>query len=427
MRLVTSAAMLLSLTSLACAAAPPPAPPPPPPPLPSGRAPTLAIETRYTPDLTLTLRLDGVPVSADVSLTPLGPNGFEGSPGDLVGEPPGEEALALVRVEEGVYAAPTDGLARLTASPAFAVVVGGRRYPYPQPFGTHPAECAASLAAIRKQDPCVTRRPDASAPPAGCDDPGVSGFRLVVAELADRFDACWARADDAALARLGSISDASVRHAACARLAEAVGPTVATPLGMRLVPACADELPEPTRARLVLARRTADLPAAYELAKSGSSADMRAFYVDYGMTGDPRVEEIRALAETRFGPKRRDAFAATERALAAITKDDWRVRVCDLERDRVTLVAEHGRLGLVGTRSSSRACLVGKMMIRAPRRPPADLVARAAAIARARLGVREVEWVFGCGIDHWYFDPPAPIAPGAVGSGAAPGPRARRP
>ena len=417
MRRAVTAFFALAIVLTACGAPKPPLPPPTPPaPALPARAPTLAIETRYAPELTLRLRLDGVPVTTDVVLAPLGEGGFDGSPGDLVENAPGDEALPLVAKGDGAYAAPAEGLARLTASPGFAIVVAGRRYPYPQAFGTHPAHCAAGLAALQKLEACVDRRPSLDAPPSTCDDAGVLGFKLVLAELAEKFDACWARPDDVAIAKLPFVADAALRHEACRRLVDAAGPDIATPLAARVVPHCSAELPEPVRVRATLARRAADLPLAYERAKTGGTAEMRAFYVDYGMTGDPRVEEIRALAAERFGPKKRTQFVATQKALSAITKEGWHVRLCDVSGDRasISVLLGDGRFGSVDVASASRVCALAKVMMR-PRRPPNGLVEKASAVVRARMGVKQVDSSRGCSVDHWYLDPPPKASPAATG------------
>lgn len=400
-----------------CAAKPPPevVPPPAAPvdPVPV-RAPTLAIETRYSPDLTLTLRLDGVPYAGEARLAALGPGGFEGSPGDPVTDV-SDRALDMRRVETGVFVADAALLGAMGDARGFELIVDGRRYPYPHASGTSPAMCSAGLSAARKIDPCRERRPTAEMVPAACDDAGAAGFRALVASLDSQVDTCWANLDDRTLSALGSLRDGSLVQEACVRLSKIAGPDVPTPVGARLMPACEHHFAAETAKRLMLARRTEDFPAAFERAKRLSSAEMHQFVIEYGITGDPRLADIRKLAMDRFGPKDRPAFFRAMKALSSVHVEGWGVKLCDLDGNRAQVAfvrsprasldedgeSRHAFEDDEGIGASRTCVRVRKMVMR---RPPEALIARSTAVVKATTKARDVSWSWGCSTDHWYLD-----------------------
>lgn len=404
MRRLALAWPLVALVACGAKSPPPDVAPPPPAPVATApaRAPTLAIETRYSPDLTLTLRLDGVPYGGDARMVPLGASGFEGSPGDLVTEP-SDRGLDLRRSEAGVFVADAALLGAFADARGFELVVSDRRYPYPHASGTSPAVCSAGLSAARKIDPCRERRPSADVVPAGCDDAGAAGYRGLVATLDGQVDQCWAALDDRTLSAFGALRDAVIVQEACARLAKLAGPDVATPTGARLVPACVSHFPEATQQRLLLARRTEDLPAAFERVKRLSSAEMHQFVLDYSITGDARIDEIRRLALDRFGPKDRAAFVRARKALATVHVDGWETKLCDLDADRAQVAfVRSPRAALETEDGGSRACLLARKVVM--RRPPDALVARARAIVKSTTKAKDMSWSWGCNVDHWYLE-----------------------
>lgn len=432
MKLLGSTILVSSFLFVGCGSAPPaPAPvpvasSPPPPALP----PTLSVQVSYGTGLTLRLRLDGTPVEGAVVIAP-SDRADAVSPGEPAEAPFGATSLTARAGDVVVDAAVLPALA---SGNAFDLYVGGRRYPLPQPTGTNPVRCMQAVRALGELDACRHTVPAQAQAPTICDDAGRSAWLEAREGREAATDACWRSLDPAVTESVAAIRDSALSQRACTRLKEVAGPDVSGDAGHRLFAACERYLGEPLRSRLLLAKRTADLPAAFERAKIGSNAEMQSFFRDYRLTQDPRVEEIRKLAITRFGPPKPDQYRAAMRAIGALTKESWNAKLCDV-RDGVATVAifagggrprflssweepplqldaaeggdDDARLassgGAGGEAESPGSCTLMRMVMPRRRHPP-EFEKTVIAVTKMRTGAREVRVQMACITPHWYFD-----------------------
>jgi hypothetical protein len=427
------------------------APPPPPEPLPVAsaqpappRVPTLSVQTLYAEDgLTLTLRLDGAPVSDEVRF--VDPTRLDAlvSPGEPISAEDAAQGRA-VRANGGELHFAPGQLASWTASRELDLVVAGRRYPYPQLPGAWAFGCAVSVVELGRTDACTQPVPASQPLPPHCDASGQTTWDQIRARLAGAQEGCWRSLDEATLAQLPLIQDQDLRREACSRAIQAGGEQASLPVGIRLVGACEAHLPAALRQRWLLPQRQETLAAAYQAARAARVEEQYRFYLRYRITKDPRVEEIRKQAARTHGPSNPARFLAAAHAVEAYNGNDRHVRLCSFNAERVRMVYSYtggyyGGLDLAdpaartsrneadlapdearepgeGERRSCEIAPSPRLKRMVVRRRPDPLQAQIDRMAVTMTGAREVERVGACSpAERWYLIPPSSAELAAAG------------
>jgi hypothetical protein len=412
-RSLATPALCLAWLALAAACG---APPPPVTPVESApaRPPTLGIAFDYAPELVLIVRLDGRPIEGKVELI--------GEVPDLTQIPADPTTIPMKFSDHQVWFTAQDGKVKLEAQqsrelatyPRHRLRAGGVDVPLPR-LGTHdPFACANALADARLPDAC-TSSPLAVDPPPSCDSRGAEVWRALASARQETFEHCWEKADLATATQLEATKDAAVRHLACQAIAARHGETLDDDFGGRIYPICESLLPVQSRGRLRLAWRRQTLPAALAQAERGTFRELQAFYRDFSITGDPRVEQIRALAAQRFGPPDVTIFRSLKTSLEKMVSfHGHHVALCEIG----PLYAEYAIINpppRQDPKQRRRPVDHGTDYYTSPivylptPPPPASYLNQIAATLKFRAKVKEVHVADHCNQDrYWYLvEPPA--------------------
>lgn len=389
------ALVALSLSLAACS------PPPAPVAAPRKRS-TLAVQTSFVPAFHWRFWVDGAPLEGTVSLGC-----------DPAGErPPGRATLSVVAGR-----ATPDQAALEALSPCESLTLrhGDDEHPLPRTGTRSPHACAQLIAAIPAHPRCddPLHVPDEAA--ARCDHDGSEALAHTLDDAHASQDArCFADLTPATIERVASLPYPAHRYHACKRLHSLATSREALRQLAPLADPCAGALPPDAQAELARAALEVALPGAFEAARQGSSADLKAFVERFRATGDPRVDEARRLALARFGPADPVRFVATTRKVEALSTRVYRARLCNATKSSAQLAVWTTRAHILPVAAGDGLDVVHAIAHEdrsSPEliaHPTGDsqldaLRARATRLVRRELGVQNVELVDRCTVDHWYL------------------------
>lgn len=215
------------------------------------------------------------------------------------------------------------------------------------------------------------------------------------------------------------LADAAAHEEQCVRLQIH---TTRTELDVleKLASQCPERVSEKQAQWLTDARREREIAAGYEAAVAGNSDMMHRFYNKYYETGDSRVEQIRRLALSKFGPKNPTQFQSASRRLSAMSTRSFSVWLCDVRDGTatagLTFTTETAMIGMAGLIFGNGQEAVANFRRLADAREQSRQAVETAT--KAMTGAKDVRIMNGCTSPHWYIND-RPWPPKPVGSGGA--------
>ena len=348
----------------------------------------MAIEVEYRDPFALIVRSDGRVVDGALSAS----------------SSSGGVAEALTSVGGRVALSP-DVVSRLSKLELpLTVTVGAQPVAVPTEDGSHPFRCMASIAALRDGAWCEHELPSEGAAPVDCDAQGALAFRSLLGRLREtQGSKCWSSLAPEALTRLPRMSE-TMRVLACRQLLALAGDAPSDEVADLLVDPCAPLLPRERGMAWLRAKRLRELPAAFAAAQSGSSIDLLDFWRTYAVTGDPRVEQARELALSRFGPRNLKAFLAARKAITAL-EPGRRIVLCSFVDGLATVaIGEWDGQSRAEPLRDRAMCHPGDPLVEARRSSRRPAPKRLKPWVRAALGARTVELTDVCPqADTWFL------------------------
>ncbi len=365
------------------------------------RPPTLSVAYDYDPGLIISLRLDGKPVEGPVDL--LGNDPGAPTPSEPGPEPPPDHTLHLTAQKGKLRLEKTESR-ELSGKTDHRVRIGDLTVPLPHLGSNDPFTCSSALAdGSEASSNCTALLLPAEAP-ATCDSQVAKVWASLAERQEENLEKCWKTNEPALLERISSVGDSRTRQQICQIVREYQGERVDEEIWGRVYPSCEPWLIGSDREPRKLAWQRHLLPAAFALAEAGANAEMRNFFVQFTPTHDPRVEQIRALAEQRFGPPNLAVFNSLKATLPKTkSAQGHSATLCEVNTTQATYrinmpPPRPAPASKIGTSSGYRS----RAYLPVPP-PPAYYLAQIAATVKARTGVKEVTRVSECVVNRYWF------------------------
>jgi hypothetical protein len=310
------------------------------------RPPTLSVAYDYEPELSILVRLDGRPAEGPVTLVGEFPEWAETRPENPSPTLAFSDHPITLTAQGGKLVLSAEASHELARYPRHWIRVGNLEAPLPR-LGTHdPFACADALIEAAQETLCQSL-PLAAEAPSSCDSRGAEAWRTLASphndalELAlahhGAFDPCQAPLTPAYVDHLAALKDPHTRARICQNLAGQRTHQIPDQLGGKIYPICLTATPPEVATRWRRAWRQQTLPEAFLEARDGSNERMLAFYRDYSITEDPRVEQIRDLAARKFGPVNVERYHALQASLEKLTSPrGHRAELCELGATHAT-------------------------------------------------------------------------------------------
>jgi hypothetical protein len=189
-------------------------------------------------------------------------------------------------------------------------------------------------------------------------------------------------------------------------------------IGARLVAPCRAHLDAAEQQRFTKARRAVEIEGALaRVATASTSREMQLFHARFSITGDPRVEKVRAQAIKRFGPRDPARFIAAREAVEARSFDGYHATLCDADATSAEIAVCHGSvqrfrpisdedLWATAEHTTERAPAATGCGMGTERSQENFNTLQQERTVERLLGVKIVEVVGTCSGDHWYFEEP---------------------